>query len=261
MAATVGITGLITGASGTWNTLLARMSPAAFTLTESGQEFDKTEFASASGVIPRGWSPGLRTFGVTVEAFSATPVTGITGTLSGTDYATNPFEWDMTINQAALDVTDFGVSSAWRAFAPGLQDWSGSFSAFIDGTTAISSITAGGASPTLAAATFTISSGNTLAGNIFTRALSGVVAVGDRNIVRYEYRGDSNLTVAGTDAILAANSGTMVALPSSSLVMTAATGRTYTGSVIPTSIQITVRQGELTRIRAVGQGTSSLVIA
>jgi len=261
MAASVGITGLVAAASGTWNALLSRQSVASFTLNFTGAEFDSTEFGSTSGIIPRQWLPGLRSATVNLEAFSATPVLGVVGNATGMDYATNIFEWDMTLAQAVLDVTDFSITNAWRQFAPGLQDWQGSFSGFIDATTAIANITAASASPTMAAATFTISSGNTLAGNILTRGGGATVAVGDRNIVRYEYRGDNELTVVGTDAILTANSGTMAALAAGSLTLSATASRTYVGSFIPTSFQIRVAQGELTRIRATGQLTGALTIA
>jgi len=261
MAASVGVTGLVAAASGTWNALLARQSVASFTLNLTGAEFDSTEFANTSGIVPRQWLPGLRSATVSLEAFSATPVLGVVGNAASMNYATNIFEWDMTIAQAALDVTDFAITNAWRSFSPGLQDWQGSYSGFVDATTAIANITEATASPTMAAATFTISSGNTLAGNILTRGGGVTVAVGDRNIVRYEYRGDNELTIVGTDALITANSGTMASLAAGTLVLSATASRTYTGSFIPTSIQVRVAQGELTRIRATGQLTGALTIA
>lgn len=263
MAATIGVTGQVTAASGTWNTLLARMSPASVTLTQTGGEADSTEFASSPPAIPRSYLPGLRTFGVSLEAYSATPVLGVTGGLAyaGAQYDTNIFDWELTLNQQVQETTDFAISAAWRTFTNGLQDWMGAYSGFIDGTTAIDNITEAAAAPTLGALTLTISSGNTLAGTVFTRSLSAAIRVDDRNIVRQEFRGSSNLTVVGTDAVLAANSGTMVVLPSGTMVITAATGRTYTGAFIPTSLNIRVAQGEITRIRASGQGTGALTIA
>jgi hypothetical protein len=262
MAATIGVTGLVTAASGTWNTLLSRLSVATFTLNEVGGEFDSTEFGSASGIVPRQYLPSLRTATVTLEGFSATPVVGVTGNIAlASGYDVNMFDWDMTINQAAVETTDFNISAAWRTYTPGLQDWSGTTAGFIDGTTAISNITEVTAAPTKDTLTCTISSGNTLSGSVFTRGLNAAVQVADRNIVRYEYRGDSDLTVVGTDAILAANSGTMASLAAGSMVLTAVTSRTYTGSFVPTSFNIRVAQGELTRIRATGQLTGALSIA
>jgi len=263
MAATIGVTGQVTAASGTWNTLLARMSPASVTLTETGGEAETTEFAGSPPVIPRTYVPGLRTFGVSIEAYSLTPVLGVTGAMSYADseYDTNIFDWELTVNQQVQETTDFNISSAWRTFDDGLQDWMGSYSGFIDGTTAIDHITEAVAAPATGTILLTISSTNTLGGEVFTRSLSAAIRVDDRNIVRYEFRGTSNLDVNGPDAMLADNSGTMVALPGGAMVITAATGRTYTGTVIPTSLNIRVAQGEITRIRATGQGTGALVIA
>lgn len=263
MAATIGVTGQVTAASGTWITLLARMSPASVTLTQTGGEADSTEFAGSPPAIPRSYLPNLRTFGVSIEAYSATPVMGVTGGIAyaGSQYDTNIFDWELTLNQQVQETTDFNISSAWRTFDDGLQDWMGAYSGFIDSSTAIDNITEVTASPTLGTLTLTISSGNTMAGTVFTRSLSAAVRVDDRNIVRYEFRGSSNLTVVGSDAVIAANSGTMVALPGGEMVITAASGRTYTGTVIPTSLNIRVAQGEITRIRATGQGTGALVIA
>jgi hypothetical protein len=270
MAALVGINGAVTAASGTWSSILALFSPMSAQLQFVGGEFDTTEFmATAAARIPRSFLPALRTATVTIEAYSATPITGIVGSVSGTDYATNMFEWEMTISQAALDVTDFSAYSAtagltaWRSFAPGLQDWQGSYAGFVDDTTIITNITASSAAPSLAAATFTVSSGNTLGGNILTRGGSVGISIGDRSVVRYEYRGSSDVAVVGSANVLPANA-TMVAMPAGSMTISAkntSTVRTYIGSFIPTSFNIRVGVGELTRIRATGQLTGALAIA
>lgn len=270
MAALVGINGAVTAASGTWNGIIALFSPMSANLQLVGGEFDTTEFNTIAARIPRSFLPALRTATVTLEGYSATPIAGIVGSVTGADYVTNLFEWDMTIAQAALDVTDFSAYSAtagltaWRSFAPGLQDWQGSYSGFVDDTTVITNITPSSGSPTLATATFTISSGNTFVGSILTRGGSVGISVGDRSVVRYDYRGSSNVTIAGTDAMLPANSGAMVAMPAGSMTISAkntATVRTYVGSFIPTSFNIRVAVGELTRIRATGQLTGALTIA
>lgn len=260
MAATIGKASLVTSWAGTVNAaLLANFSPMKFSILMNGQEIDITEYAAS--LVPRTHQSGLRDWEVVMEGFNAAAVSGNVGNVSGTDYAVALNNWNMTIGCAAVPVTNWtSLSAGWQTFLPGLQEWSGSYGGFVDGTTAIPAVMEYATSAD-ASALFTISSGNTLGGTIRTTRVSIDSEVSAANTMSASFRGIGHLTTTGSDALLDANTGTMVDFVAGELVLTAATGRTYTGDAFPVGISVTSRLGDATRMTVRARGTGALTIA
>lgn len=264
MAGTIGVTGEVSSWIGTVNAaVLAQMKPAAFTLNQTAQEFDTTGYdASDNLVIASTYLKGLRGWSGTMEGFHSTPVAGTVASISGTSYSANARSWDIQIECDAKDVSAFTQTNNWRTFLPGLQRWSGSYECLVDDTTPITPVlgSADGTAEPLTG-TFTMSSGNTWAGSIFTTGASITSRVGDLNVVRYTFRGSSDLTVAGTAALFAANNGTQAAMANGTLTMLMATGRSMAGSAFITRAALTCTQGDVTRVSLAFQGSGALTHA
>lgn len=263
MAASIGVQGQVVSWAGTFNSaMLALFKPAAFTITQQAQEFDTTGYNSSNQAIASDYLKGLRQWSGSIEGFNATPVNGVAASISGTAYSANARAWGIDIECDAKDTTAWSVTNYWRTFKPGLQRWSGFYECLVDDTTATTPVL-GSADATAEplSATFTLVSGNTWAGSIFTTGAQITSRVGDMNVVRYTFRGSSNLTVAGSAAFVPANSGTMVAMVAGSLILEADDGVTYTGSAFPTRLSVGVAVGDVTRCSVSLQGTGAIVHA
>lgn len=261
MAASIGVQGQVVSWAGTFNAaMLALIKPAAFTITQQAQEFDTTGYNSSNAAIASDYLRGLRQWSGSIEGFNATPVNGIAALISGTAYSTNARAWGIDIECDAKDTTAWTVTNSWRTFKPGLQRWSGFYECLVDDTTVTEPVlgNSGGAPEEPLSATFTISSGNTWAGSIFTTGVQITSRVGDLNVIRHTFRGSGQLGINGSAAFLPDNdtgSPAMVAMVAGSLILEADDGVTYTGSAFPTRMSLSVGVGDVTRCSVSLQGT------
>lgn len=257
MAATTGLTGAVTSWAGTFNAAtLALLKPASFSLDSTAAELDTTGYNAGAATV-RSKIKGLKGWSGQFSGYLATPTNGIAGSVSGAAYTTNVRSWDMSLRAAAVETTAWPITANWRTFTPGLVEWGGSFEALVDGTTAI---TLAGDSTEPLAATFTLASGQTLAGSIFASQAGVVSRVGELQVVRYTYVGTGEVTSVGTTNIIPA--ATSIATPvAGSLVLTAATSRTYTGSAFWTEISVGVDPNSVNQCSVSFQGSGALTVA
>lgn len=247
-----GITGAITSWAGTdHGALLTGQRPFNATLNYTADDVDTTAFADG-GIETH--IPGLTGWSVTWTAQLATPAIGAMGlvTFSG-GYVSNLNAWTLNAVQAALEVPEFGT--ALKTFIPGLISWGGSFGGWLDGTTP--AVAPGAAA---AAAVFRyqdLATDAELAGNIFATQLGLSAAPSAANTINYSYRGTAGLTSTGTAKAL----NSLAATTPSSLVFTASTGRTFTGSAFWSSIGVSVNASQATTVTVTAQGTGALSIA
>ena len=203
----------------------------------------------------------LRTITGTIDGLLPTPEIGNNGAVAYSDgYAANVQSWSMNINVAAVDTTSFGgsgVSARNRTFIPGNYEWSGTYSAIVDDATGLDEA----GEDTAGAATFTLSSGDTLAGNIYTTQLGLPLTINGLAIANYSYRGSGALTAVGTNNIVTAGAG--IVLPAAETLTfrfadAAATDGTLAVSAFWTSLSVTVAPGEMTRVQVGWQGTGAV---
>jgi hypothetical protein len=255
---TVGITGLVTSWGTTGfndNVVKDLMKPAEFSLSMNNGDLDVTPF---TGPTVFGTAiPGLREWSGSISGYhgSSGGVDGIGGLVATTEYDLNVRSWEISLTADALDVTNWtDLNARWKGYAPGIVRWSGTYEAIIDNATGI------GLPPAAAgAATFTLSSGNTWAGSIFSTQISAAVRVGDVNIARFAFRGTGDLTVTGSNAGMpAAGIATPVA---ETLTLTAYTGRTYIGSAFWTGIRVACNIGDSIKTSVDFRGTGPVATA
>lgn len=262
MAVLTGITGSVTSWAGSAfnGSLLTGSRPAQFTLNMTGEDIDTTAFAD-SGIQTH--IKGLSSWAGQFTAQLAEPAIGNLGLVTfSAGYTTNLNAWSIQANQQSVGpVTAFAGTE--HAYIPGTIDWGGTFSGFIDGTTALTAV---GNSSEPASATFKFAekgaTDNTLSGSIFTTALNATVQPTAANAVSYSFRGSGALTQsspsAGTPIFTA---GALPLTAATSLVLTCSTGRTMTGSAFWTSISINCAVAQAVTVTVGFQGTGALAIA
>lgn len=260
MAAVTGITGAVTSWAGAQNTqLIATGSePSSFTLNFEGQEFDTTTFSSA-GVSS--FIKGLSAWSGQIVQQLKTPATGDLGLVTfSAGYAANLNAWDMAVDVPALEVTAFGATV--RSYIPGKLSWGGSFGGYLDGTTVATMV---GNSNEPATGTFKLREAgavdDTLAGSIFTTRADLNASPEAVNAVSYTFRGSGNLTQSTPSAGTTVFPTGVVARPTvGSLVLTASTGRTFTGDAFWTRVAISQVVNQLVTVTIDFQGTGALTI-
>jgi hypothetical protein len=266
--------GTVTSWAGNNNTNLIdnASAPPEFTLAVNSDSFPTTAFGS---VTAEDFANGLYSWTASIasrlEPFSA----GGGGLVTYADgYTDNVKAWSMTMNWAALESTVFdsaGTSTIEsKSFTPGLLNWSGTYTAILDDTTALSLPEPG----TRGTATFKIvedgANDQTLAGTVITTSVSAPVRVGRLSEVSIGYQGAGALTAAGTggstwannffDYWIANNSGVLQIPATGELVLTAHSGRTYTGDAFPSSIALNVAVGQPVTVNITAQGSGDLAI-
>lgn len=259
MAVITGLTSDVVSWAGTFNAAtLALLKPGSFTLNTAADSLDTTAYASGAAAV-RTKIKGLKSWDAEFQAQLAAPINGINGSVSGAAYTANVQRYELSLRAAPLDSTIFGATT--RTFAPGLVEWGGSYEALVDSSTAI---TEAGSSSEPLSATFTVASGNTLAGTIFTTAASVVSQVGELVVVRYSFEGTGHVTSVGSANMIPAS--TTLATPvAGALVLKAheagGSDKTYSGDAFWTEIAISVDPATTVSVRVRGQGTGTLTIA
>lgn len=238
-------------------------APASFNLTETADQGDSTAFVAS--LLGMSSFPMMRAWEGTIECVRPTAVGGYGASiaLSATNaYITNAFEYDLNLSCGVIPSTAFGTAATtarWKQFIAGLWDFAATWRAYIDGTTA--PVAAGNA--TLVTATFTISSGVTIASLGYCSQLAIANDAKGQPVATMGFKGSlgaTGIVVAG-----GTNPGgatTPMPIPTaSSLVLTTATGRTLTGDAFPKSLSVRCPvDGQITT--SIGfQGTGALTEA
>ena len=273
MAIVTAATGLVTSWAGTPNTALvgsSNSSPAEFTLNLNAPEADVTAFVSG-GVNSRSYLSTLIDWSGTIKCQMKPATIGSAGniTFAGMPQVTganiNVGGWTLDLSAyTSPPVTAMAASApTYQAFIPGIYDWKASVKAWLDGTTPIVAPGGGAVSIALKVA----EDGATdpgFTGNGFATQVGVPVKVGEVTELSYAIRGTGDLTaVAGASTWSAWwFAAGAIALPAAgSLVLQAATGRTYTGSAFWKSLKITCMLDEPVTLEIGFQGSGTLTIA
>lgn len=256
-------TGVVTSWAGTENSALITggSAPSEFTLNMGADEFDTTAL-SGSGVTTMAYLPGMYNLSGTIRSRIEPMRLGTAGFITASSaYLTNLRGWTMNLVRQSLpaDVQTSGAAQTYRAFLPSLIDWNGTWTAFLDDTTA--AVIPG----TSYSATFRLiddTTDHTLAGTIITTGAGIPVRVGNTSEVTYNYRGSGAITAAGSGAVTRLFPTSPI--PSSaagSLVLQAVTSRTYTMSAFWTRIGLNVPVDGPITVDIDFQGTGAVTIA
>jgi hypothetical protein len=262
VAASVGYSGIVTSWASNTQLIATGAAPASFTLTESADSFPSTVMGAS--LLANSNLKGLRSWTVGIEAIrpgSPAGQTGHTATVAfAPGYVANCTAFDINFQAAAFESTIMGASDTtnrWKQFLPGLISWSGSYTALVDDTTATVS-PAGTSEP--ATMTLTVSTGLSFAGSVFTTGATRSVNTQGISTIDYTFVGSGNVTVTGATLPFAAASSIAIPAPGS-LVLTAASGRTFTGSAFWTGVRMrTPVAGQITT-SITAQGSGALTIA
>lgn len=261
MAIANGATGLVTSWAGTGNSQLISTgnSPMRFRLSTNADEFDSTAFAAS--LVARTYLKGMRQWGGTIEGRRPTAITGAGSSVSfSAGYVINMQEFDITLRASETDVTPMGdadTQALWSTHIPGIIEIEASWTSKVDDTTAV---TAPANSSEPATATFTISSGVTIACSGFTTSQEIDAEPGRPPIVAYTMRGSGNITTVGATNILTAAAAVPIPV-AGSLVLQAATGRTYTGDAFWTEVNLRSASREQVLQSVTFRGTGDLAYA
>lgn len=232
-----------------------------FTLNLAGEEFDTTIFGATG---PTSNIKGLRSGEGTYEALLKVPDQGAAGlvTFSG-GTVINVMGWDMELNREEHETTIFNATvPTWRTFLPGLWSWNGTFTGYLDDTTAL---TAPGNANEPATGTFRYqekgATDSTLSGSIFTTAANVGASPRRVNSLDYTFRGSGALTQSTPSAGVGIfPNGAVGNEAAQTLTLTASTGRTFTGSAFWRSISISCRMSNLVTIRVGFRFTGEVTI-
>jgi len=278
---TIGAQGLLTSVTSSTDLnvlLMSGTAPFAMEIQQTGDEQDVTAFGAS--LASMSYTAGLRSWEATVTGRfpRSTPKIGNTGLVTlSSGYALRVKSWSMTINAAVFDITAFNATApTWKVFRPGLIDWSATFEAGIDSGTGVGNPAAPG--DALVTGTFKLTeegaTDNQLSGSGFLTQIGTTVRVGDENIGRFSFRGSSTLSntyASGLGLLSSAASPYAITTPTwdtnsdgtpdVSVVMTAATGRTYTGNAFWRSITLNCALGTPIEVVAQLQGAGALTVA
>jgi predicted secreted protein len=127
-------------------------------------------------------------------------ISGIGGSVTfASGYVTAVRSWSITITSEALETTDMNPSGGYRTRIGGLKSWSGSYSAFIDGTVFASIDDQLGGTPS--AATFALVSGSTepnIQGTILITDVSVTANTDGPVEVEFTFEGSAEPTLSNT---------------------------------------------------------------
>jgi len=194
----------------------------------------------------------------------AAPASGHTGFVTfASGYAVNVTGWSLSASvQMERSTALADTPPTWDSFLPGLYSFTGSYDALIDGTTSI-------ALPSTGAASFRISTeatnDNVLAGNIVITGMAPGVNVSGKNIVKYTFTVNGNMTTVGDGSFLepaSASTATALIRPElTTIVLRASGSKTYTGGAYASGWTIGAAIGSPVVASVNFQGSGALVLA
>lgn len=239
-------------------------SPSSFELMVSQDEGDSTVFAST--VYARSFAVGLYNATARITSQLNSPKFGTDGlvTTTGSGYVTNCYAWNATIDWEPQPADKFASTGpSMRSFIPGLLRMTGSYSCWVDTSTAITKASTPGTAETL---TFKFiedgANDKTITASCWIRPRA-VVQVGDIPSVTYDFASTGNVTIGGYSAGVKHpleslhSSGTIITPTIGSLVMQSHASRTYTMDAFVSSWSIDVNLNGLVVMNLTAQGTYS----
>jgi hypothetical protein len=267
----VGTGSAVTSWAGNNNQYLVGDPVAAygFTVSVTADAFDSTPLGSTVVTQDLGlysWTAQI------VARYSPAAIGNLAGITYATGYVANAQGYTLNLAWAPNDVTPFGTA-AGKVFAPGLLKWGGSYECLYDDTT-VGVMPVTGAS---GSATFTLvteaSEDHELEGDIHTVGIANAAQVGQSATHNVTFEGNGDLTATGDDGSNTTwtnslfkywednASGVVGIAATGSLVLTAASGVTWTGDAFPSAIQIVQRIGQPLTVNITAQGTGALTPA
>lgn len=253
-------------ASVSWasNTLL--VSSGAEVLVSSVDIDGSPQVTTALGAGTQTSTGTLRSGTVTLTSRIDAAEIGNEGGLSWASsayYGANITQWTLTVATTVTETTvqNTGSAPTWRSFAPGLVVWSGRYDAFPD--TSVNQTAPSSAVDTTPERqlVLTLRDSNTFTGNAIVSRHS--MNLNPQNsTVTYNFDGAGDLVKAGSTFLPAGTLGTTgsdVGFATGSLVVTYASGQTFTGNAFPESVTITCGLDQVltvqTRARFTGEVT------
>lgn len=246
------------------------LKPYKFNISVQGGAIDTTGFGG-SAVITRTniAAPYSWTFSVTCRSPN-TPASGFSGSVawSSGNYSTNVRDWNLDLRYGEKQVTAMdGSGVVAHSFIPLAASWSGGFTGYIDGTTALALPTLPGATLatlTLKALENSAGTDDTLAGSALVTQLTGDVGVDGSGEYSYSFEGSGDLAAAGTNYGVAStgiwSGGSLVTPAAGEVTITAATGRTFVGDAFTTGVSWRVNVDSGIEVVLSGRGTGALAI-
>jgi hypothetical protein len=247
-------------------------APYQARLSITTETLDATVFAS--GLKSRAVRSGLGAWEVEITARfpRSTPKGGNEGLITfAAGYVLHLGDYTLNLDWGAVEITEKAATAVvWKAFRPRHLQWSGTYQVLADSGTGLSLPTAATTAPS--AATFKVTeeggTDNAFTGSIRTESLGVGITIGNRVEGDYAFSGSGDLTVVGSSNMLPAGA---LALPDwdndsdgvadRSLVITAASGRTYTGNAYLRSLSVSVPTANMIEVRAIAQGSGALTVA
>lgn len=264
MAVTIGIEHNVTWGSSEF--LVAKIAVNGGTFTQNGDTHDVTArgaTATATNIL------GLRSSTATVTGRFpvAAPKTGYAGNVvtgntlygDGSGNVVNLVGWDLDVAWPSVETTSKvgGASVLWRTFKPSVYTATGRIRCLADDTEAL----VVGQSPDDAAFSLELSMDGT---HKFTGSakLTGAglnCRVGSANAVEFPFIFTGAVTAVGADNIFAA--GALPLVTAQTLAVIAKTGRQYSGSAFPASVNVRVDIGSPIEVTCNAQFTGAVTPA
>jgi len=240
---------------------------------------------TGTGATSRRTRNGLRSWMFSGDAFFPRTAAKV-GSQGSVTFASGDVLWvdgfDLNISWDEYEITRFGQSDAtWKEFKPGLfPKISGTFTGFMDSGTAVSPPIAFTGSS--AAATFKVTEDgtddNVFTGNINLQEVATTANITSGELQRKTYKFDwdgafttKSTGTPGINLFPASTAGVALAqttwdkdgdgVADRTVVLTAATGRTFTGYAWLKSVALSVRANQLIKASYTGRGSGVLTIA
>lgn len=233
-----------------------------FTFEPDAESFETTRFGASSGARTK--IPGLQSGTISWEGTLKAPAHGAAGLVTfsaGTVLNVNGF--DINLDRDEFDSTVFNATAPTvKSYLPGGWGGSGSFSGLYDSSTGMA---LPGNSSEPATGTFKYQerggTDNTLSFSMFTTRASVTSSPKQLATLTYNFEATGDITQSSpSTGVGIVPAGTDLSEAAQSLTATATTGRTFAGSAFWTSIGLSVRIGQLTRVRIGARFTGAITI-
>ena len=218
------------------------------------------------------YTQGLRQWTVECSGVypGSAPKTGYEAVLTyGSGYVLHLQTWTLTGSVAVQNITSKEDGGAgWMLFRPGLWNWTLSWTALVDDTTAVADLTAPGASPGAETVNLTNTTNDTLTGSLRTTSANLALDRAGRTEISYQGQFNGPLTAGAANGIFASggigtpdwdtnDDGT----PDVALSFASAASRTHSGNGFLSGVTITNPLDAAIEVQATFQGTGALTNA
>jgi len=242
---TIGIESSTTWASSEF--LLAKIADIGGSYNETTDMHDVTS-RSASTFATNTVGLSSATANISGRFPATAPLTGYAGnvTMAGkygdiNDNAVNLVGFSIDFNWPSIETTSkiAGESIFWRTFKPSVYTATGVVRVLVDETEPL--ISAVKAGDSVVAAVLDMDGTNTFAGNIHIHGIGMSMQVGQANTLEFPFTFIGAVTAVGSGNFFAA--GAVPLVTPQTLVVSAASGRQYSGSAFPTRVGVNLNIG------------------